>query len=834
MANRYINATLRFFDKFSQPLEKASQKVQGATNKLMAHHKEFNDLGKKLERTGRSMTRTGKSMTRSVTVPIAGVVGASVRAGMAFDEQMSKVSAISGATGKDLEMLRDKAKEMGAKTKFSATESAQALEYMAMAGWKTNQMTAGLPGIMNLAAASGEDLAKVSDIVTDSLTAFGMGAEESSHFADVLAAASSNANTNVGLMGESFKYVAPLAGALKFSAEDTSTALGLMANSGIKASQAGTSMNAWLTRMAKPTKESEMAMAKLGLSMTDSHGKMKTLDQIMGETRKAFAGLTEEQKAQYAAQLAGQRGMPGLLAIVNSSTKDYNKFADAVHNTNNNAENMAKTMMKNGAGAFTILKSSMESAGIAISDRLAPYVVKIIGFFQKLVDKFNSLSPKTQDFIIKMGLMAATIGPGIAVVGKLVGTYGGLLRTLSKVGRAFDAATGPAQFFSTKFPLVSKGLKATKAALVGVDGHLTLTGLKTSKLGTTVSKVAARFPMLGKMGRFFASPWGLAIGAVGAGLVGLYRKNDDFRKSVDSSWKKIKAAVAPVGKSLMQTFSSIAASLAPVIKVIGKTFGQAIKAMANAITPIIQTVGPALAKIFRVIGNVVKMLAPIFSKVMAGAVKILSKVFNALGVVVRKLQPVFKAVFNAVGRVIKTVASVIGSVIKGIMKTFGGIIDFITGVFTGNWSKAWNGVKSIFKGIWDTFVGIVKAPLNLIIDAINWVIDGLNKISIDVPDWVPGIGGKTFGINISHISHLEKGTSHWGGGMALVGERGPEIVSLPRGSRVTPNRDSQKMMSKSIIVNKLADKIIVREEADIDRIATALARKLEDVAPNVV
>ena len=220
MANRYINATLRFYDKFSAPMEKAANRVKGVTSKLMQQHDQYAKIGKQLDRTGRNMARTGTGLTKSVTAPIAGIVGASLRAGTEFDAQMSKVQAISGATSGELTQLRDKAKEMGATTKFSATEAGQALEYMAMAGWKTSDMKAGLSGVMNLAAASGEDLAMVSDIVTDGLTAFKMGADESERFADVLAKTASSANTNVAMMGETFKYVAPVAGTLGYSVED--------------------------------------------------------------------------------------------------------------------------------------------------------------------------------------------------------------------------------------------------------------------------------------------------------------------------------------------------------------------------------------------------------------------------------------------------------------------------------------------------------------------------------------------------------------------------------------------------------------------------------------
>ena len=290
-----------------------------------------------------------------VTAGVAAIGTAAVKTASDFDAEMSKVSAISGATGEDFDALRDKAREMGSKTKFSASESAEAMEYMAMAGWKTEDMLEGIEGIMNLAAASGEDLGTTSDIVTDALTAFGLSAQDSGHFADILAAASSNANTNVSMLGESFKYVAPVAGSLGMSAEDTSVALGLMANSGIKASQAGTALRSILTRMAKPTKQSQAALDALGLSLTDEQKNVKDLATLMGDMREAFSHCNDAEKAQYAALLAGQEGMSGLLAIVNASEADYNKLTGAIENCDGSAEDMALTMQDNLQGQLTIM-----------------------------------------------------------------------------------------------------------------------------------------------------------------------------------------------------------------------------------------------------------------------------------------------------------------------------------------------------------------------------------------------------------------------------------------------------------------------------------------------
>lgn len=321
-----------------------------------------------------SIAKTGIATTvtaiSGMSTALAGVAGYSIKVGSSFEAGMSKVQAVSGASNEQLQRLSDKAKEMGATTKFSATEAADAMNYMAMAGWKTEDMLNGIDGIMNLAAASGEDLATTSDIVTDALTAFGLSASDSTHFADVLAAASSNANTNVSMMGETFKYVAPVAGSLGYSAEDCAVAIGLMANSGIKASQSGTALRSMFSRLAKPSKEVKEAMEKLNISLTDSHGNMKSLDTLMGDLRNSFSGLSESEKAEMASSLAGQEAMSGLLAIVNASDADFNKLKDAIYGADGASAKMAETMQDNLQGKISILKSTIEGLGIKIYEEI--------------------------------------------------------------------------------------------------------------------------------------------------------------------------------------------------------------------------------------------------------------------------------------------------------------------------------------------------------------------------------------------------------------------------------------------------------------------------------
>lgn len=417
--------------------------------------------------------------------------------GSSFESEMSKVAAISGATGDDIDALKEKALEMGSQTVFTASEAAQALEYMAMAGWKTDDMLDGLEGIMNLAAASGEDLATTSDIVTDALTALGMSADEAGHFADVLAAASSNANTNVSMMGESFKYVAPVAGALGFSAEDLSVALGLMANSGIKASQAGTTLRTILTNMSAPTEDVQAAMDALGISLTDDEGNMKSLNQIMEDLRGSFGEIqmpldefnakmdalnkdledgciTEEEynqkvdelttaaygagdamlaQVEAAKTLAGQRGISGLLAIVNAADEDFNTLTTAINNCDGAAAGMANTMNDNVAGKLTLLKSKIESIMIKVFDQASDSMKTGIDKISEALDKvdWDKFAEGVGDFAEAVAdLVVYLIDHAEEVLNVLKG-----IATAFVTYKAVSAVNSVYKEFSTLFTLIS-------------------------------------------------------------------------------------------------------------------------------------------------------------------------------------------------------------------------------------------------------------------------------------------------------------------------------------------------------------------------------------------
>ena len=470
-------------------------------------------VGGKMQSIGDGMKDIGRQMSMYITAPIVGFGALATKTGVDFDDAMAKVSAISGATGGDLERLRDKAKEMGATTRFSATEASEALTYMSMAGWKTEDMLGGLEGVMSLAAASGEDLATVSDIVTDAMTSFGLEAKESGRFADVLASASSNANTNVGMLGASFKYVAPVAGALGLSVEDTALALGLMANSGIKADQAGTALRTMLTNLAKPTKQMQNAMDKLGISLTNNDGSMKSLDEIMQELRGSFQGLDKDQQAAYAATIFGKEAMSGALAVINASESDYNKLSGAIKNSTGAAKDMADTMEGTLGGVWREIRSGLEGFMIDLYEELRPTLIEMSGYVKDFVGWLNNLSPEAKKAGIAIAGVAAAAGPLLLVSGQLLSGLGGLVVTVSTLAPLIAGAGG-------------------LTAAIGTAGTAFLT-FATGPVGLTIAAVAGLTVGAIALGKYLSGPAIEEVDLFGKELEGV---SESTKKALGEFW----------------------------------------------------------------------------------------------------------------------------------------------------------------------------------------------------------------------------------------------------------------------------------------------------------
>ena len=602
-------------------------------------------LGETLQSAGDKISGVGQKLL-PVTAGVTALGTIAVKTGADFDAAMSKVAAVSGATGSEMDALREKAREMGSKTKFSASEAADAMNYMAMAGWKTNDMLSGIEGIMNL-AASGEDLASTSDIVTDALTAFGLSASDSGHFADILAAASSNANTNVSMMGETFKYAAPVLGSLGYSAEDSAIAIGLMANAGIKSSQAGTALRAAITNLAKPTDTVASAMEQYGISLTDSSGKMYSLRELMEQLRQKLGGLSEAEQAQAAASLFGKEAMSGMLAIINGSPADFEKLSnaidtcsDTVDGYNGTTEKMAAVMQDNLAGQVTILKSQLEELAISFSDILMPTIRSIVSRIQELVDKLNQLDPQTKETIAKIALVAAALGPMLVVLGK----------TISSVGTVFSAVSKLPALFST----VQGGIGAITGAL-GVS------------LGPLLAIIAA-------------------VAALVAAFVHLWKTNDKFKSNIIAIWEQIKS-----------TFTGLTQGITDRLNALGFDFESFTDVLKAAWDGLCNLLAPIFEGVFQNISNIFSE----FTGVLLGLLDVLIGLFTGD----------WEQCWDGIKGIFTSIWNFIVNTFRNIMNTLKGIADVVLGWFGTIWNEVWTSIKTFFVDTWNSiasfFTGIV-------------------------------------------------------------------------------------------------------------------------------
>ena len=614
-------------------------------------------IGNNLQSAGKSMTSAGSTLTKTVTTPVLGLGTAAVKVTSDFESAMSKVSAISGATGGDLDALNKKAQEMGAKTKFSATESAEAFTYMAMAGWKTEDMLSGIDGIMSLAAADGLDLATTSDIVTDALTAFGLSASDSGHFADVLAKASSNANTNVSMLGESFKYAAPVAGALGYSAEDTAIALGLMANAGIKGSQGGTALRGSLTRLIKPTDEAAVLMEQYGLSMTNADGSMKSLGEVMNMLRDKLGGLTEAEQAQVAAQIFGQEAMSGMLAIINASDSDYAKLTDAIYDADGAAQQMADTMLDNLSGQLTLLKSALEGLAIQFGEILMPYIKQFVTWLQNLTQRLQELTPEQKEQVVKWAAIAAAIGPVLMVLGKLTSSVGSIITTFGKIPGALVKA--------------KSAFTAVSAAIGGISAPV-------------VAVVAV-------------------IGVLIAAFANLWKTNEEFRNKMTAIWDGIKSKFESFAQSIVDRLNALGFDF--------ENFGEVVKAIWDGFCSL-------LAPIFEGVFNQISVILGSVLDALTGIFDVFIGIFT--GNWDQAWQGV-KEIFGAVWDLIKGTFESWAMAFKGIADTvlgwFGTTWDETWANIKQFFVDTWNGITTFFSNVINA---IKTAVSNFITTIINF------------------------------------------------------------------------------------------------------------------
>ncbi len=638
----------------------------------------IDEAGKKIEAFGDSVTSAGQAIMPA-SMAVAGLGAAAVKTAADFDTSMSKVAAVSGATGDDLDALRDKAREMGAKTKFSASEAASAMEYMAMAGWKTEDMLGGIEGIMSLAAASGEDLATTSDIVTDALTAFGLSAQDSGHFADILAAASSNANTNVRMMGETFKYCAPIAGALGFSAEDVAEAIGLMANAGIKSTQAGTALRTIMNNLSGEVKIAGKAIGEVTIATTNADGSMRDLSDILADCRVAFSQLSESERAQAAEALVGKNAMSGFLALINAAPEDIEKLSTAIDNCDGTAAQMAETMQDNLAGQLTILKSQLEELAISFGEMLMPAIRAIVSKIQAFVDKLNSMSESQRKVILTIGLIVAALGPLLVIIGTLI----------SKVG-------------------------------VAMQGFVKLaTGVK--KLGVAVKAGTGVFGKLGAALGGISGPV-LAIVAVVAVLVAAFKHlwdtNEEFRNAITGIWEGIVSKIQAFCQGIVDRLNAL-----------GFDFGSIVDVLKSLWDGLCQFLAPVFEAAFNVVSTVLGTVLDVITGLLDVFIGLFTGNWSQMWEGVKEI---FSGIWDGITGLFDTALNLLKSLAETVFGWFGSTWESVWSGIKSFFETIWNGIVAFFSGIWNGIVSTVTAQINAVKTVVTTVFNAIKTTATTI------------------------------------------------------------------------------------------------------
>ena len=720
-------------DKLSGELSDNKKQLQDADSAADDLDKSLEDLSDSSENAGGGFTVMKGALAdlvaegiRMATEAIKDFVSETINVGKEFDSSMSQVAAVSGATGDDLQALRDKAKEMGSTTKFTASEAADAFNYMAMAGWKTEDMLGGISGVLNLAAAGNTDLATTSDIVTDALTAFGQSADDAGRLADIMAAASSNANTNVEMMGETFKYVAPVAGAMGYSMEDSAVAIGLMANAGIKGSQAGTSLRSILTRLAAPPKEAATAMEELGIQITNADGTMKPFSEVIDILRASFDGLSEAEQTQYAKHLAGQEAMSGLLAIVNAAPADFNKLTDAVNNSQGAAESMAETMQDNLGGDLTKLGSQFEGVQLTLYEKFEPALRSGVEALSKMLDGLLWIIEKGSQFVDWLN--------------------GG-----SKAAEAF------------KLVVITVGA-ALAGFLAVVAAQAAWTGL-ISMLG----KVKTAFMALSAA--MAANPIGLVVAAISAlvaAFVYLWNTSEDFRNFWIGLWEKIKNFVSEAVTKISEFFTNLWSGIKEVWSTVSTWFNE------KVVQPIVGFFNDLWARATEIWNNIVNSIKDTVSGVASWInenviqpivnffMEFIWPIIDKVAEIVAKICEILVALATFVGTWIKD--NIVAPVVDGVKEIYKKVSEWVKKAWdyvVGIWSKVsswfdekvvtpvatlfsnlWTGIKNVFANVKSWFSEKFQAAKNAVTNAwspiANWFsqkYSAIKNVFANVKTW---------------------------------------------------------------------------------------------------
>ena len=739
----YLKATDNNFVSTFKDAAKQVQNFQKNTNSTMSA-------------VGQVSTSAGKTLTKAVTLPIVGIGVAAAKIGGDFESQMSRVKAISGATGSSFDELRQQAIDLGAKTAFSAKESAAGMENLASAGFDSKEIMKAMPGLLDLAAVSGGDVALASENAATALRGFNIDAGQSGHVADVFARAAADTNAEVGDMGEAMKYIAPVASSMGMSLEETAAAIGIMSDAGIKGSQAGTSLRGALSRLAKPTDEMQAKMDELGLSFYDSEGKMKPLKDQIGMLKDAFKGLTPEQQQNALVTLYGQESLSGMMALIDKGPDKLGKLTESLKNSDGAADKMAKTMQDNMNSSLEQMMGALESAAIVVQKVLAPAVRKVADAVSGLVDKFVSAPEPVQKMIVTIGLIVAAIGPLLVIFGQAV-------LVLQRVKVGFLALRSGLALIGSGFTAISLpvlGIIAAIAAVIAIGILVYKNWDKISKFGKEVWGNVKKFASdaaeaikekWGDITKWFSDTWNnLKNGAKGL-WDGTIQGAKDAVDSVKNAWNGIKEWFANLWKGttsgLSSAWDSVTTTLAPFVETIKTIFqpildffsglwGQ-VQTIFGSAWEIIKTVvmGPVLLLIDLITGdfNQFKEDFAMLWQTLATAIQTIVQTF--VNIVVGFYKSFFQTVVNIWNAIVDGVKSLWGAFTTWVVNMAKSIVDGIVNgwnSFKQGTVDLWNATIQWVKDTWASFKQWVVDSANAIVNGVKQGWENLKQGTIDL------------------------------------------------------------------------------------------------------
>ena len=786
-----IDVVMQLTDRVSEPLRRIRSNME-------ENSRLNRQLGRDVRNVGRGFGSIASTMMPAATAVSAfGALG--TKTFMDFEDTITGAGVKAGATGEQLERMKETALKLGHDFPITASEAAEAMDRLAAGGVDAEQTMAAMPGIIEASVASGEDMATTSDVITSALNIWNLKtgdvAENTQHVADVVQMAANVSKLGMADFGLAMQYAGAPAAALGVSIEELSTAMAIMSNNGIEASTIGTSLRSTMSRLASPPKEAAAAIEQLGLHLQNADGSFVGITEAISQMRDAMDGMTDTQQVGIAKAIAGEDAFSGLLALIKTSPEAYKEVEDSIKNSTGSSHEAYVKMQNTLKGSINAMKSAVESLAISFGSTLAPSVKTAADAIKSIADFLGGLSPATRSVVANIALSVVGFTAFSFAMSKVLKAGGSMVMMYSRIGNVLRggretnlllrySVLGVRSAFIQLSSTASKVMGVLRNGMSIGSWRSALTFLRTSgaaglsKIGSTAVQAGTKVMMMirsfsmvtmlsgaknavlgfgralltiGRVGiGAMFSPVGIAIMAIAGAAYILYNHWDKVAPFFTSMWNEIQNA-----------FSVAWQAISPALEGVGNAWSRLVNAFNSQ--------GTTLNRL----AHIIEFLASILGGVLIAGIIAAADIFT--GVFVSAIE-------------------IVSSIVSAAIGVFGGLIDFITGVFTGDWSLAWQGVVEIFSSIFGGIKGICSGVLDGIRAAINAVINGINSISVDIPDWVPGVGGQHFGVN---IPTLYTGTSNFSGGPAVINDRfGGEIVDLPSGTRIIPHDQSVQQAYK--------------------------------------